>query len=104
MNDMPSAARLSGPSSERVETVFSGLPLNPTRVPLRVYRFWEAEMFAERREKVEPRTSKRASTYLVSLQSYRTGAMLDSLPAIPGELLSKLCSGPVDDGVADIWT
>jgi hypothetical protein len=41
---------------------FSGLPLKPTNVPLRVYRFWEAEMEAERRENGLLSTSKRAST------------------------------------------
>ena len=46
---------------DRVETAFSGVPLKPTRVPLRVCRIWEAEMEAERREEDVPRTSKRAS-------------------------------------------
>jgi hypothetical protein len=43
---------------------FSGLPLKPTNVPLRVYKFWEAEMDAERRENGLLSTSKRASTHL----------------------------------------
>jgi hypothetical protein len=38
------------------------LPLKPTNVPLRVYRFWEAEMEAERSENGLLSTSKRAST------------------------------------------
>ena len=41
---------------------FSGLPLKPTNVPLRVYKFWEAEIEAERRENGLLSTSKRAST------------------------------------------
>ena len=46
----------------KINPTFSGLPLKPTNVPLRVYRFWEAEMEAERRENGLLRTSKRAST------------------------------------------
>jgi hypothetical protein len=45
-----------------VHPTFSGLPLKPTNVPLRVYKFWEAEMEAERRENGLLSTSKRAST------------------------------------------
>lgn len=41
---------------------FSGLPLKPNSVPFRVYKFCEGEIEAERREKVLPSTSKRAST------------------------------------------
>ncbi len=60
---MPRTARLTGPRRDKEDTAFSGLPLKPTRVPRRVYRFCEAEMEAERREKVLPRTSKRASRH-----------------------------------------
>ena len=80
MKGMPKMARLKGSRRERVETAcnsvsigmevmkqvpshtFSGLPLKPTKVPLREYRFWEADMDAESREKELPSTSKRAST------------------------------------------
>jgi len=40
---------------------FSGFPLKPTSVPFRVYKFCEADMDAERREKGLLKTSKRAS-------------------------------------------
>ena len=58
---MPSSALRTGASIERVETAFSGVPLKPTRVPLRVWRTWDAEMEADRREDDAPSTSKRAS-------------------------------------------
>ena len=35
-NGIPNTARRKGPSSERLDTAFSGLPLKPTSVPLRV--------------------------------------------------------------------
>lgn len=58
---MPTGARRNGSRNERVEMVFSGFPLRPTRVPRRVCSVWEADSETERREKGVPRTSKRAS-------------------------------------------
>lgn len=86
---------------------FSGLPLKPTSVPLRVYKFWEAEMEAERREKGLLRTSNRASTTVsvtCILSVYKA-----ILPALGLELLPPLVGlrvwvGSVEEGVALIWT
>jgi len=58
---MPRTARLKGSSRERVETAFSAGPLTPTNVPLRVYRFCDADNDTESREKGDPSTSNRAS-------------------------------------------
>lgn len=44
----------------------SAFPLNPTKVPRRVYRFCEAESETDRSEYGAPTTSNRASTELYS--------------------------------------
>ena len=105
-NGIPRIALRKGSRRESDETAFSGLPLKPTNVPLRVYRFCDAEMDAERREKGVPRTSNRASVY----KSARavSGGSIAVLPAEGDELGdaggSKLCVGCVLGGVALIWT
>lgn len=58
---IPTGARLKGSRKERVESVFSDLPLRPIRVPRRVKRVCEAERETERRDMGVPRTSKCAS-------------------------------------------
>ena len=40
---MPPMVRENGESKDSLETTLSGLPLNATRVPRRVRRFWDAE-------------------------------------------------------------
>ena len=86
-----------------VHHTFSGLPLKPTNVPLRVYRFWEAEMEAERRENGLLSTSKRASTTVSAMCIFLVYGSI--LPALGLELLPPLaglsvCVGSVEDGVA----
>jgi hypothetical protein len=76
---MPTGARRKGSRNESVESVcgcqhrnlktkgsptFSTLPLKPTNVPRRVYKFCEAARETERSEKGEPTTSNRASANL----------------------------------------
>ena len=57
MKGMPDTARRKGSRSDSVETVFSALPLNPTRAPLRAYKVWDAVIDADRRENGLPSTS-----------------------------------------------
>lgn len=59
---MPTGARLNGSRKDRVDTVFSDLPVRPIKVPRRVKRVCEAERETERREKGVPMTSKCASS------------------------------------------
>lgn len=86
-----------------VHPTFSGFPLKPTNVPLRVYKFWEAEMDAERRENGLLSTSKRASTTVSAMCIFLVYGSI--LPALGLELLPPLaglsvCVGSVEDGVA----
>lgn len=60
-NGTPRGALDRGERTESVEMAFSGWPLTPTKVPRRVKRFCEAVREMDRREDVDPKTSKRAS-------------------------------------------
>lgn len=47
---------------KRYLPTFSAFPSTPTRLPRRVYRYWDADSETESSEKGDPRTSNRAST------------------------------------------
>jgi hypothetical protein len=69
---MPTGARLNGSRKERVDKVFSDLPLRPTKVPRRVKRVCDAESETERSEKGVPMTSKWASSSVLATAGVRS--------------------------------
>lgn len=84
------------------------MPLKPTNVPLRVYRFWEADIEAERSEKGLPSTSNRASGTSNQLKILSTSYIDEQSPAEGLDVAvleaSELCCCSVEAGVALICT